>query len=133
MEDGVFRKSASTCPVPFDTIIVVKWYVLVIASHSQDLPAQGRLFGSCQKDKKSQMLTEEIIERSLALREVTGRRADGPHGLVPAGQTGYGHTSRAHGGSREKLRLPGSGESRFAISFKEDSETGELKLVRRNP
>jgi hypothetical protein len=79
------------------------------------------------------MLTEEIIERSLALREVTGRRAEGPHGLVPASQTGYGHTSRDHSGNRRKVRLPGGGASRFTISFEKDLETGELKLVRRNP
>jgi hypothetical protein len=79
------------------------------------------------------MLTEEIIERSLALREVTGRRADGPHGLVPAGQTGYAHVKRDHSGNRRKVQLAGSGKSRFGISFQKDSATGELKLVRNIP
>ena len=76
------------------------------------------------------MLTEEIIARSLALREVTGRRADGPHGLPPAGQTGAGANSRHHGGGgvrSEKADL----KSRFAISFEKDRESGELRLVRR--
>ena len=79
------------------------------------------------------MLTEEIIDRAIALREVTGRRADGPHGLVPASQTGFGHTSRGHAGNRRKGNVTDSGKSRFAISFETDLKTGEVKLVRMNP
>ena len=75
------------------------------------------------------MLTEEIMERSLALRQVTGRRADGPHGLPPAGQTGVAAKASLRANSRGnagKLR-----KSRFAISFKKDPKSGELRLVRQ--
>ena len=76
------------------------------------------------------MLPEDIIARSLALREVSGRRADGPHGLAPAGQTGFRHRN-----SRSSGKKPGEVEStsKFAISFEKDEKSGELKLVRKKP
>jgi len=78
------------------------------------------------------MLTEEVIARSLALRELTGKRAEGPFGLPAAGQAGAGRCGGDQNGARRK-RETNAGASRFEISFVRDEETGELKLIRKCP
>lgn len=78
------------------------------------------------------MLTEEVIARSLALRELTGKRAEGPFGLPAAGQAGAGRCGGDQSGARRN-RKTNVGASRFEISFARDTVTGELKLTRKCP
>lgn len=77
------------------------------------------------------MLPEDIISRSIALREVVGRRTNGPHGVSPSGQTGS-LSSRPRASLGPRARSGKASSSRFAITFEKDRHTGELKLVRKN-